>query len=167
MRTRVRHCEPLANPPRWLKLWAPAPGKEGGLRQLEQRVALVWTVLQAFAETTQDYQQLLTLVAVRVADLLQNTCTVRLLAPDRLTLEPAAVYATDPAVKAEIESLVSKQPIVVAERDRSWRNRHGRAHSACRDLLVTQRSPASSSHCELAPDQSGRARQWSRRSTTG
>ncbi|MFT3837943.1 MAG: ATP-binding protein [Myxococcaceae bacterium] len=86
-----------------------------GLDLFQEKVAMVWQTLRAFAETTTDYRALVRLVAERIAGLLQNTCTVQLLSADGLTLSPVAVHATDLEVKAEIERLLAARPIVVAE----------------------------------------------------
>ena len=69
--------------------------------------------MRLFAEATTDYEQLVRVVARRMAEVLKNTCTVKILSDDGTVVIPVAVHATEPAVADRIHAVLAANPIRV------------------------------------------------------
>lgn len=64
-----------------------------------------------FAEMTTDYQRLLADVAQKTAELLQDTCVIRLLSEDNQWLELTVYHDSDPKVLALVRDVLSISPV--------------------------------------------------------
>src|SRR5437660_11163855 len=66
------------------------------------RIRALAAVSHAFSEAVPDYEQLLRVVAERVAEATGDACTVRLLSEDGGWLNPVAGHHPDPALREAI-----------------------------------------------------------------
>jgi signal transduction histidine kinase len=81
--------------------------------RLERRAVLLSEVLGAFAEATIEYDQLLGVIAQKLAETSGDLCTVLLVSEDGRMLSAAATYDPDPAVRALAHARFGLQPFPV------------------------------------------------------
>src|SRR2546428_424019 len=91
-----------------------------------------------FAESTRDYEGLLTRVAHRVAEFVGDTCVIFLVSADGVWLEPVALYDQDPDAMAFARAVLAASPIRVADNTMS-----SKVFREGEPLLVPQVSVAS------------------------
>ena len=81
--------------------------------RLERRAALLSEVLGAFAEATIEYDQLLGVIAQKLAESIGDLCTVLLLSEDGRMLNAAATYDLDPGARALAHVEFGSEPFPV------------------------------------------------------
>src|SRR4030095_7643269 len=81
--------------------------------RLERRAVLLSEVLGAFAEATIEFDQLLGVIAQKLAESIGDRCTVLLLSEDGRMLSAAATYDPDPDVRALAHTRFGSEPFPV------------------------------------------------------
>jgi len=85
------------------------------LRPHVRRAEVLAEASQTFAESTRDYEGLLTRVAHRVAELIGDTCVIFLVSEDGVWLKPVVLYDQDPDALAFTRKVLAASPIRVAD----------------------------------------------------
>jgi len=85
------------------------------LRPHVRRAEVLAEASQTFAESTRDYEGLLTRVAHRVAELIGDTCVIFLVSDDGVWLKPVVLYDQDPDALAFARGVLAASPIRVAD----------------------------------------------------
>jgi signal transduction histidine kinase len=81
--------------------------------RIERRALLLSEVIGAFAEATIEYDQLLGVIAQKLAEASGDLCTVLLLSDDGRMLSAAATYDPDPEVRALAHRQFANEPFPV------------------------------------------------------
>jgi signal transduction histidine kinase len=81
--------------------------------RLERRVLLLSEVIGAFAEATTEYDQLLGVIAQKLAEISGDLCTVLLVSDDGRMLSAQATYDPDPGVRALAHAQFGTEPFPI------------------------------------------------------
>lgn len=81
--------------------------------RLEERVRLLSEVIGAFANATIDFDELLAVIARKLAEAVGDLCSVLLASPDLATLTMVATHDTDPTVLALALEAFTDQPFAI------------------------------------------------------
>src|SRR6185503_8352988 len=78
--------------------------------RIERRTALLSEVLGAFAQATTEYDQLLGVIAQKLAEAMGDLCSVLLVSDDGRMLSAAATYDLDPSIRALAHTQFGNEP---------------------------------------------------------
>jgi len=78
--------------------------------RIERRTALLSEVLGAFAQATTEYDQLLGVIAQKLAEAMGDLCSVLLVSDDGRMLSAAATYDLDPSIRALAHTQYGNEP---------------------------------------------------------